>query len=414
MCAAPKPGHRRGGADGVRERRDDPDAPVAALLEREVLGALVALRDAVPALDGAGRSAPRRRPRVHAQAPAELRVRIGQAARARASAALPTALAARTTTRARTVARSPRGVAVARRARRRRRPSRARRRATTRVASHVGVDARARRDGLRAASTLSAFCFASYAQPSSQKPLCWHPTRLCVSGAPRQPERLARRARSASLFALRMRLGDLATPRGRARWARTPARMSAARAPDDAVLARPQIEDRVGRALAEVRVVHGAAADAAPLQHADGQVLGRAPAHVLEEQREHVVLALVEVGRRGPAAFFERDRVEPGARQLAQRDRAARARADDDGVDVEREVAREVAAAERSRRSSPPLARPTHERPVVAEDRPRARVAVVAHEDERLEPVEAAAQQIARRRLERREHAVLIVRRRGA
>ena len=112
------------------------------------------------------------------------------------------------------------------------------------------------------------------------------------------------------------------------------------------MLARPEVEDGLGGALAEVRVVDGAAADAATLQNADCHVLGRSSAHVLEELREHVVLALVEIGGRRPRAFLERDGVEPGARQLAQSDRAAGTRADDDRIDLEGQVAREVAPAE--------------------------------------------------------------------
>ena len=88
-----------------------------------------------------------------------------------------------------------------------------------------------------------------------------------------------------------------------------------------------------------------AAADAAPAEDADREVLGRAPAAVLEEQRQHVVLALIEVGGAVVAALLERDHLQAGAGELAHRDRAAGAGADDDGVDVERDVGAEVAAA---------------------------------------------------------------------
>src|SRR5262249_42324800 len=61
----------------------------------------------------------------------------------------------------------------------------------------------------------------------------------------------------------------------------------------------------------------------------------------------------------------------------------------------------------RSRRC-PPAGWPPHERAVVPDDAPRARVPVVAEKDERLQAVEAGAQQVARRRLERRQDLVLL------
>ena len=89
-----------------------------------------------------------------------------------------------------------------------------------------------------------------------------------------------------------------------------------------------------------------APADAAALQNADGHVFGGAAARVLEETRQHVVLALVEVARRGVCALLERDDVEPRARELAKRHGAARPGADDDGVDVEDEILRQVASGD--------------------------------------------------------------------
>ena len=75
------------------------------------------------------------------------------------------------------------------------------------------------------------------------------------------------------------------------------------------------------------------------------EVVGGPAAAVLEEHREHVLLALVEVGGAVVAALLERDDLQAGTRELAHRDRAAGAGADDDGVDVERDVAAEVAAS---------------------------------------------------------------------
>src|ERR1019366_3356337 len=92
----------------------------------------------------------------------------------------------------------------------------------------------------------------------------------------------------------------------------------------DAVLARPQLEDRVGRSLAQVRVVDRAPAHPAPLEDANAQVFGRATAGVLKEARDHLVFALIEVARRQVRPLFEGDDVEPRARELAQRQRAAR------------------------------------------------------------------------------------------
>jgi len=114
---------------------------------------------------------------------------------------------------------------------------------------------------------------------------------------------------------------------------------------DHAVIARPELEDGVGGALAQVGVVHGAAADPPALQHPDGHVLGRAPAHVLEQARQHGVLALVEVGDRRPRALLEGDHIQARARELAQGDRAPRPCADDDRVDLERQIALQVAPA---------------------------------------------------------------------
>ena len=151
---------RRRGADRMREGGDDPHALVAPLLVREVLGALVALGDAAPAVDRAVEAPGDDAAGVHAQArgPAAGADR-GRRCAARAPRCRPRC-AARTTTRAHTSTR----------ARARGRPRRARRRArrVTRAPSctsaqrlDVGVDARARRRPPAAARPSSAFCFAS-------------------------------------------------------------------------------------------------------------------------------------------------------------------------------------------------------------------------------------------------------------
>ena len=74
--------HGSRGADGMAEDRDDPDAPIAARLVGQVLGALVTLRHATPTLDGALEATGDDGARMEAQALAELCVRIGHAAHA--------------------------------------------------------------------------------------------------------------------------------------------------------------------------------------------------------------------------------------------------------------------------------------------------------------------------------------------
>ena len=107
-------GHRRGGADGMREGGDDPDAPVAPLLEATGARCTRSSAGCRASPRWRGRSAPRRR-RPGGCAGRGRAARTGRAAPLRrARAALPTALAARTTTRARTstrrVHRAVRGV----------------------------------------------------------------------------------------------------------------------------------------------------------------------------------------------------------------------------------------------------------------------------------------------------------------
>ncbi len=117
------------------------------------------------------------------------------------------------------------------------------------------------------------------------------------------------------------------------------------RRPRDTVTTRPELEDGARDPLAQVRVVHGAAADAVALQDADRHVVGHAPAAVFVEERQHALFVLVEVPRRGVPPLLERNDRQPRARELSQHDRAARARPDDDGVRVDRDVARRSVAA---------------------------------------------------------------------
>src|SRR5439155_21101631 len=114
---------------------------------------------------------------------------------------------------------------------------------------------------------------------------------------------------------------------------------------DDAVRARPCVEDLGRRALAEVRVVDRRASDAPPHEDADGAVGGHTRAALLEEKRDHRLFALREIARRVVAALLERDDLEPGAREFAQGHAAPRSRPDDDGIDRLLDVARELATA---------------------------------------------------------------------
>ena len=102
--------------------------------------------------------------------------------------------------------------------------------------------------------------------------------------------------------------------------------------------------------------MNGAAADASPLHDADAEIVGRAPAAVLEQEGQHLLFALIEVGRRVVPPLFERDDLRARLRELAQHHRAPRACADDDGVDVERDVLRQVAPTN-DHRVHPPAGR---------------------------------------------------------
>ncbi len=104
----------------------------------------------------------------------------------------------------------------------------------------------------------------------------------------------------------------------------------------------------------------GAPADAAPLEHANREVVRHAATALLEEQGQHLLFALVEVGRRVVAALLERDDFESGARQLAESNRAAGARSDHHRVGGERRVAERAGIEDLSgAQRKPPAGRPT-------------------------------------------------------
>jgi hypothetical protein len=91
----------------------------------------------------------------------------------------------------------------------------------------------------------------------------------------------------------------------------------------DTVPACPNVEHCIWGTLAKVGVVDGAAAHSATLQHAYRHVLGRPPAGVLEQSRQHVVLALIELTGRRTVPFLERYSAHTSARELPQDHRAA-------------------------------------------------------------------------------------------
>ena len=111
------------------------------------------------------------------------------------------------------------------------------------------------------------------------------------------------------------------------------------------VLASPQIENFARRALAQVGVVDGRATDTAPLQNVDREVVRHASRAILEELGQHLFFALGEVGGEMIAPFLERDDVDSGTRELAQRDRAASAGADHHRARVEHEIFVQLATA---------------------------------------------------------------------
>ena len=84
----------------------------------------------------------------------------------------------------------------------------------------------------------------------------------------------------------------------------------------------------------------------APLQHADREVVGGAPAEVLKEHRQHLLFALVEIERGVVRPLFDRHDAHAAARELPRRDRSARAGADDDRVGVDVDVGGELAAVD--------------------------------------------------------------------
>jgi hypothetical protein len=79
------------------------------------------------------------------------------------------------------------------------------------------------------------------------------------------------------------------------------------------------------------------------LQHDHRAVVRLPHARFLEQARQHLLLALREVGRRPVVSLLEHDDVEAGARELGRDDGAARARADHAHLRAQRDV---VAASE--------------------------------------------------------------------
>ncbi len=208
-------------------------------------------------------------------------------------------------------------------------------------------------------TTFSAFCFASYAHPSSQKPLCWHPTRLCQRVAPFQPSASHPLAENVVVGVLH-RDRDLGHAEVALDGLERGPHFVGAGAHDPH--AGPLVEDGVRRALAQVRVVHRATADTPALQDPDGHVLGGATSRFLEQAGQHVVLPLVEVARGGPFALLDRHDLRARASELPQRDRSPGARTHDDGVDVEPHVRNEVTPAHDlpgHGEAHPPAGRPT-------------------------------------------------------
>jgi hypothetical protein len=90
----------------------------------------------------------------------------------------------------------------------------------------------------------------------------------------------------------------------------------------------PESQDRCGGAEAEAEIVHCRSTHAASLQHADRAVARCAHSGVLEELRDHPVLALVEVLLRVVRALLEHHDVEARRGELGRHHSASRARAD--------------------------------------------------------------------------------------
>ena len=111
-----------------------------------------------------------------------------------------------------------------------------------------------------------------------------------------------------------------------------------------AVAVGPQAQRRLRRAERRCPVDGGAAADVAPLQDHDRQIVGGAVAVLLVQRGVDPGFLHVEVGARVVAAFFQHGDARAGLGQHRRRDAAARAAADDDVVDLER---RRRAAARR-------------------------------------------------------------------
>ena len=163
----------------------------------------------------------------------------------------------------------------------------------------------------------------------------------------------------------------------------------------------PQPQRRLRRAERRRPVDGGAAADVAPLQDHDRQVVGGAVAVLLVQRRVGPGLLHVEVGARVVAAFFEHGDLGAGLGEHRGRDAAARAAADDDVVDLERRRRGQLGARDEAARAAARVAhgglprrhRRHHGRPRIADERVDLGRRVVRRVRQPLQRLVAAAQQ---------------------
>ena len=104
------------------------------------------------------------------------------------------------------------------------------------------------------------------------------------------------------------------------------------------MLLAPQAQDRGRRAEGVAEVVDGRAADATALQDRDSTVRRLAHAGLLEEARQHLVLALREIAARPVLALLEHDDIAARRGELGRGHGAAGARADHAHVRARDEV----------------------------------------------------------------------------
>ena len=321
MCAAPKPGSVDSGADRVREGRHDPDAVVAPVLVRQVLACTRRSAGCRHAAHVPSKSPATTPPGWMRRPSSELPSDPGARCGARAPPC-PTALAARHDD-ARPYVDRPADSAVGVERDRRGPPC-------TRPPSWIdahGLARRRRRARPRRCAcgrrSSAAFCFASYAQPSSQKPLAGS-RRGCARARRRASRALCSRRARSSLFVFRIDAGIAATRGDRARSVSNAARMSATPAP-----ATPYLRAQRSRIASGVRLQRFVLwtvlpPTPRPWRTRMAMSLRRPPARVLEEARQHLVFALVKSATSSapppPApTTFERPRAPArGARRAAR------------------------------------------------------------------------------------------------